>query len=40
LLLLTPAIVSVNSAEIGDFEAFLQGGTYRGDCRNLSMGYP
>jgi hypothetical protein len=28
------AIVSVNSAEISDFEAFLQGGTYRGDCRN------
>jgi hypothetical protein len=34
LLPLILAIVSVNSAEIGDFEAFLQGGTYRGDRRN------
>jgi hypothetical protein len=40
LLLLTPAIAGINGAEFGDFEAFLQGGTYRGDCRNLSMSYP
>lgn len=34
------AIVSINGAETNGFEAFLQGATYRGDCRNLSMGYP
>ena len=34
------AIASINSSNYIDFEGFLQGGTYLGDCRNLSMRYP
>jgi hypothetical protein len=34
LLPLILAIAGINGAEFGVFEAFLQGGTYRGDCRN------
>ena len=33
-------IVGINSVGISNFEGILQGGTYLGDCRNLSMRYP